>query len=526
MRDLGNMAESFFAAWCSSVGLIPNGSRIDRTGWDFFVEFPWDNDESVPEDSVRSPIECKVQVKGTDRSDRKVPIRVANLHRLAKAQMPAFFCLLEFEGKDEPQSAYLVHVGEYLIEKTLKRIRTLELEKEDKQFNTRKIIISFEDHERLNIPFGKSLKIAIENYVLGGMEKYITEKNLLLKTLGFEDGSYKISFAMSGEGVIEQMVDASLGLQDKVNVEDFVSYQTRFGIPAKEPVFSGEKGALSFGDIKPLTKAMVRFKEYASSPGILFEARLYVSPLARVLPTKFGKMRLVSEFFQMVFEPFSKTIKYVFSLENKGNSSLRALRDILKVLVLLNKSSVGMILDIEPELFPPISLRISVGESMMDFSDAYKTTEAAVSICQRFNVSENDVSIDMEDLRKSSMEIDRFYHIVNSQPGTIAVTLLTDHESIQWGVKTACIIPFLSVRIGDHTIGCLIAFTGIPTWSQESKLVLVADQTTIESPLLAKADAPIQEDLISQKTNAFVEKLLQQGITPIILAQDNQASQI
>jgi hypothetical protein len=41
MRDLEELAEGFFRVWCSSVGLIANGSQIDRTGWDFFVEFPW-----------------------------------------------------------------------------------------------------------------------------------------------------------------------------------------------------------------------------------------------------------------------------------------------------------------------------------------------------------------------------------------------------------------------------------------------------------------------------------------------------
>ena len=37
MRDLGLMGESTFSLWCADVGLIPNGSQIDKTGWDFFV---------------------------------------------------------------------------------------------------------------------------------------------------------------------------------------------------------------------------------------------------------------------------------------------------------------------------------------------------------------------------------------------------------------------------------------------------------------------------------------------------------
>lgn len=48
MRDLGLMGESTFSLWCAEVGLIPNGSQIDKTGWDFFVEFPFDSDRIKP----------------------------------------------------------------------------------------------------------------------------------------------------------------------------------------------------------------------------------------------------------------------------------------------------------------------------------------------------------------------------------------------------------------------------------------------------------------------------------------------
>ncbi|ENU71461.1 hypothetical protein [Acinetobacter baumannii] len=40
MRDLGQLGESTFAMWCAQVGLIANGSAIDKTGWDYYVEFP------------------------------------------------------------------------------------------------------------------------------------------------------------------------------------------------------------------------------------------------------------------------------------------------------------------------------------------------------------------------------------------------------------------------------------------------------------------------------------------------------
>ena len=96
MRDLGLMGESTFSLWCAEVGLIPNGSQIDKTGWDFFVEFPFDSDLS-PKKIHKPAFECKVQVKATDKNDRKLSITLSNLRRLITAQMPAFFVFIEFD---------------------------------------------------------------------------------------------------------------------------------------------------------------------------------------------------------------------------------------------------------------------------------------------------------------------------------------------------------------------------------------------------------------------------------------------
>ena len=70
-RDVGSMGERCFGIWCSSVGITANKSDIDRTGWDFIVEFPWEKSEKIPKDMLLAPIECKVQVKSTDNRESK-----------------------------------------------------------------------------------------------------------------------------------------------------------------------------------------------------------------------------------------------------------------------------------------------------------------------------------------------------------------------------------------------------------------------------------------------------------------------
>ena len=97
MRDLGAMGENAFSLLCNSVGLIANGSKIDKTGWDFIVEFPENINNGILADMEPAPLECRIQVKSTDKKDRKVQINLKNMNRLVKAPMPSFICLIEFQ---------------------------------------------------------------------------------------------------------------------------------------------------------------------------------------------------------------------------------------------------------------------------------------------------------------------------------------------------------------------------------------------------------------------------------------------
>ena len=148
-RDLGLMGESTFSLWCADVRLIPNGSQIDKTGWDFFVEFPFSSGLS-PHNIHKPAFECKVQVKATDKIDRKLPITLANLRRLITAQMPSFFVFIEFDGKNTAQRAYVVHVDNELISRVLKRLHEIEQSNKENNFNKRKMTIHYDESNLLD----------------------------------------------------------------------------------------------------------------------------------------------------------------------------------------------------------------------------------------------------------------------------------------------------------------------------------------------------------------------------------------
>ncbi|NJL69034.1 MAG: hypothetical protein HC894_24655 [Microcoleus sp. SM1_3_4] len=84
MRDIGRMGENIFQFWCNSVGLTANGSKVDKRGWDCFVEFPNNSSGVIPRDLVPKPIECKVQVKSTDLKKKGEDIKLSNLESLVE----------------------------------------------------------------------------------------------------------------------------------------------------------------------------------------------------------------------------------------------------------------------------------------------------------------------------------------------------------------------------------------------------------------------------------------------------------
>src|SRR5262245_53551770 len=136
MRDLGELGESTLQGWAAGVGITANRVRQDKTGWDTLLEFPFSQktlrDSGLPLDREPAPLRCFLQVKSTDSRPGKRSVKLSNWSRLVKNPFPAFFLILEFDGKSSCQRAFLVHVGEAHIRLVLKALRELPPKEHDK----------------------------------------------------------------------------------------------------------------------------------------------------------------------------------------------------------------------------------------------------------------------------------------------------------------------------------------------------------------------------------------------------------
>lgn len=517
MRNIGRMGETIFKYWCESVGLTANSSIVDERGWDFFVEFPCDSSSVLPRDMLPTPIECKIQVKSfVDRKRKGRAITLSNLERLIKTQMPVFFCFIEFEGKNEPQAVYLVHVGKDIIEKTLNTIRRLDSKGETNRLNKHEIIINYTTDNHLPEITGESLKRAIEKHIPGTLNQYISDKNELLNTLGFEDGKGEFTFTMSGRDPVGEMVDLSLGLRQEVNIGKSIGSHKRFGILSENQQLSSEGANLRI-EAKP-EPGILKFKKDDFSPELVLSADLYLSYLlGKSLPEKYRKIRVKSTMFELILEPLNRERKYLFPCPDvRRRNSLNELRSYLKVLTLLKKASHPLVLEVSDKAKKraPFSLKISVSDEIDDWSDVYNIVEKASLICEKLSISESDVLVSITELMQTQHSIEDLYAILYADPTTVHINFAANPEEYEQGDRLACTSSVMTT-IGSKTIRFFLAVVGSISLVNQAQYRLIAEDKVFQNKLVTVEGEVIEQSAIDRKFDEFEKELQRMGFATI-----------
>lgn len=514
MRRIGRMGERFFGIWCDSVNLTANGSEVDETGWDFVVEFPNDSNDRLPRDMMPAPIECKVQVKSTDHRRRGESITLSNLERLVKAKLPAFFCFIEFEGTNEPQAAYLVHVGKEIIEKTLRRIRELDSKGEGDKLNKHTIVVKYTDSDQLLETTGESLKSAIEKYIPTTLEDYILEKSHFLETLGFENGKGQFTIQMLGSNPVGDLIDLSLGLRDEVYIDKSIGHHKRFEILSKNPRLSSEGAILSI-KAKP-EPVIIRFKEHEFSPGVKLKAELYRSPFNQFLSHDYIKFRVKSAMFDLILDNFSGKVRFSFELQEDKKNRLSDLKSHLNIFALLKKATNFSVLEIidEAKKLPTIALQINISDEIDDWSDVYHIAEMASQVCQRFSISEDEVLVTLDELIRTSRSIEDLHRILYADSKEVSIDFPVGAYEYEQESKLACISSAMAT-IGNHTIGCFWAIIGSLSVVSANQYRLVAEDIFAGNELVGIDGKMIEQNTIDRAFDDFEEKLKRMGLKTI-----------
>lgn len=488
MRDLGTMGESTFKLWCAEAGLIANGSQIDKTGWDFFVEFPY-NTSLDPTEIHKSAFECKVQVKSTDKNERKISITLSNLRRLITVQMPVFFVFIEFDGKNSAQNAFVVHVDNELISKVLRRMHELEQNQVKRNINKRTMTIIYDESQRLYNLNGASLRESFSNHIGGDIAEYIARKKAHLESTGFEDGFANLTFTL-GKNNLQSLVDVSLGIEKQVEISHFTGIDTRFGIACKTPFVDIEGGKLEMPDVKPSAEGFVRFKETKLSVGLTFNARLYISPFNVMVPHELKKMRVEGDFFDLQFAYNGDAI-YSFSFGKDLRLEVKHFRDAVKLVDLFSSSGKMFYGELVFEGFPKLEFKAGCKDSEFDYSKELKVLECAVKLISDFGVSEV-IDISFDEISRHEAAICKLLSIIGSSPNWFKVEFNVSGE-LNPGKEVAFIFT-AGAPIGSHIFGLLCVLIGTIEEIENKRFRLVTRDVIVERRFVARRGESISSE--------------------------------
>jgi hypothetical protein len=316
MRNIGNMAEHLLSMWCSEAGLTVNPSSSDDMGWDHFIEFPLSNVISSSKIHQSAP-KCKVQVKATDKQDRKLQVSLSNLYKMAVDPLPFFFLFVEYDGKNSVQKTFLRLVDNNLIRQILKKVHKINASSKENKFNKKTMLVKYDESHALSELSGEFLKSAMKKCFTDGFNKFIADKKTFIEKVGYEDGALEIKFNTVGEPNLEKLIDVSLGIEKAVSIEQIIAIDKRFGIATEESTLSSSTALLSMPNLQPTTEANLIFQKGPFDDVYSFSVDVYFPPFINDLNSPYFKSRFKSDFFDIVFSHKTSRLNFSFNFGNK-----------------------------------------------------------------------------------------------------------------------------------------------------------------------------------------------------------------
>lgn len=468
-RNLGRMGESAFVNLCDVVDITASKPSEDRYGWDYLLEFPDENYSDVSIDKHSSSIECKVQIKSTDKSDFKLPLKLSVMNRLVKAQMPTFICFLHFNKTNKIEELYLVHIDKNIMSEVLKKLRMTEIT--NKKLNKTTITIKYSNNDKLEEISGKALKSKIHEYIPNGMNDYVNQKNKYLKNLGFEEdrGTFKFT---TDDVKVDDLVDAFLGLKKgiPVNIEKFA--EKRFGIelPIKDNLSNFKNVKMSF-EPEPIKDIELSIKKTSfSRPEAVYILKLYTAPFAIV--DKF-KVLVKNDFFTIIFE--HSMINFSFNFMPEKRFILFELINLLTLPSLLsNDNKQSYIIELKDKSKVVFQQKISsIDNDKMSFiKNIYY---GAKKLQKLFNTLEInlDFSISLKEIEENVVNLDYLELLLSDNFETMRIESVLEQENIiideERIIKSVLPVPFI---FDEKVLFIIFVFTCKKIDNQEKPIIL------------------------------------------------------
>jgi len=532
-QHVGGLGEQFLAVWARQAGIHHNASRNDYTGWDHLLEFPLgalDNPDSLlPLDRGFQSLKCLVQVKATRTRDGSIAIKMSNWKHLTEVPVPTFFVVMEFDEENEPQRAYVVHIGPKLIRRVMKRLRQLSA-KGNTELHKHTMRVTYGNHRYEIAPNASGLREALLRPVDGPPVDYAEKKVHLLKTVGYDEGRIDFEAAIDvpekyRENPAEYLVDFSIGLVDEMRVPSLKAWDKRFGIRAARPEADVEaviRKVGGGGDAAVIFTTKDRTKRCRLNGQLTLPHEL-----ADQLAEDQMKARFTVPFVDFLVR-FKTTPQFRFNIDFPAEDKERPLRDYKPAADLIHflhhtyytGKDAEVAFDVGGEVHNLFLM--NAGEELEATPEPH--VRAATSIRRAWDVAsyfgiEGELAVTLKDIIVSESALLGCAQLVSPTATDLdARVTYRSHSPVE--DETVAIPSVLKMPLGQFTFAFVVAVVGSPSLEATgddgySYAVASSDVRLIDS-LYFSYDRPPSVTIQELKEQA-AETLDAQGLTPLVM---------
>lgn len=468
---VGDKGEARLAEWCADVRITPNPVRKDRTGWDYLLEFPFEIGASLstrPLDLQPQPLQCLVQVKSSDSRRRSWGITLSNWDRLVKSPFPAFFLVLEYDRRPNPQRAYLVHIGEQLIYQVLQRERQLQVAEITKLHKIR-LSFRYEKADALDSLDGFGLEQAIRKHVPNPRD-YEEWKVHTRDSVGYDGHRVHIEVSVrspeaDAPASPEEVIDFALGIIPFLELPRAEWKDVRFGIPIPLPEFGPrEGGRLELCSLESEGESLVTIRTVDGSREVRLKMEtIFPRGFLQIVPEEYWKIRLRSP----LIETLLWTSQGRFSCKGvlppaREVHALTALHAPASLILLLNhahQTSQQCTADIEFQGTTLARSTIEAGsEQRPELIAAADAVECAYTVA-RYLELEQDVCLSIEDLLQQEGALKLISSLVSHGPRVAARVIF--HSLHEYDLAETYGVPrAVGLKLGSFVVLFAIAVVG------------------------------------------------------------------
>lgn len=484
-RDLGDLGELVLQTWCADIGITANKPTKDKYGWDFYLEFPLEIDLTT-ECVHKVPTECKVQVKATDKRNRKLAIELSNLHRLVTSPHPVFYLFLEFDGNSAPKKAFLLHLDKEIIEKVLKRVYTSEQSIKKNPLNKQTMTLKYGPENEITELTGEFFRTAILKYIGKDFQEYIKNKSVILANAGFEGEGVEINFKVSQES-LSDFVDVAIGLKNKVEVRDLSFFSKRFGLKKSLPHLNNQVAMLSMQPVND-EKGFIHLQRDSFSSGLKLNAVLHLPPIGLDLANDILKIRVECDYFDLVFSSDLKNIRFSMDLSKLGKVDVSEMKSLLELLSCSIETNEKIIMTFDFKRFQrPISYGLDGFSELRCFlNNELQMLNNILLIADNFDVKDRLlISYDQTSICRD--KIKTFTTVLTQQDSFIKACFNVAEPSYD-GSDHTVYLTMLNVYVGDFSFIIIVSLMGKPeiNSNEEYKYTLHSKRFNIEKKLIVR----------------------------------------